>query len=80
MPDAPGMTNRRVDEFAEWLYVRTHRSEASALGITGKNLDAWKLPWEKSTPALHELFRARAIRMLSGDPSMLPTASEMKPR
>ena len=73
MPDAPGMTNRRVDDFATELFTRTRRSEAAALGITGADFESWKVsPWEKATPFLHELFRARAMRMLNGDLSVLP--------
>jgi hypothetical protein len=73
MPDAPGITNRRVDQFAADLYSRTARSDAEALGITGDDLESFQLvPWEKATPVLHEIFRARAIRMLNGDLSVLP--------
>ena len=81
MPDAPGMTNRRVDDFAEQLYSRTSRSDCEDLGITGDDLESFQLaPWEKASPTLHEIFRARAIRMLDGDLSVLPMAHEMKPR
>jgi hypothetical protein len=73
MPDAPGMTNRRVDQFAADLYSRSARSDAEALGITGDDLESFQLvPMEKATPVLHEIFRARAIRMLNGDLSVLP--------
>jgi hypothetical protein len=73
MPHAPGMTNRTVDDFANQLYALTTRDDAVALGIEGDNLDTIGLaPWEKATPALHEFFRARAIRMLQGDLSVMP--------
>jgi hypothetical protein len=72
MPHAPGMTNRTVDEFANQLYALTTRSDAVALGIEGDDLDTIGLaPWEKATPALHEFFRARAVRMLQGDLSVM---------
>jgi hypothetical protein len=73
MPHAPGMTNRTVDDFANQLYALTTRDDAASLGIEGDDLDTIGLaPWEKATPALHELFRARAIRMLQGDLSVMP--------
>lgn len=73
MPDAPGMKNLTVDDFANQLYALTTRTDAAALGIEGEDLNVIGLaPWEKATPALHEFFRARAIRMLHGDLSVMP--------
>lgn len=73
MPHAPGMTNRTVDDFANQLYALTTRTDAAALGIEGADLEAiGRAVWEKTTPTLHEFFRARAIRMLQGDLSVMP--------
>lgn len=74
MPDALGMTNRTVDDYANQLYALTSRTDAIALGIEGADLEAiGRAVWEKTTPALHEFFRARAVRMLQGDLSVMPT-------
>lgn len=72
------MENRRVDQFATELFTRTRRTEAKALGITGAHLDSWNVsPWEKTSPFLHKIFRARAIRMLDSDLSVLPSTREI---
>lgn len=81
MPDVFGSPERSVDAFAAELFTRTRHTEAETLGITGVDLESWKAsPWEKATPFLHELFRARAIRMLNGDLLVMPMAHEMRPR
>lgn len=73
MPDPRGTRNGSIDAFAAELYTRTRHTEAEALGITGADLESWKTsPWEKATPFLTDLFRARAVRLLSGDLSVLP--------
>ncbi|MES3054886.1 hypothetical protein O6V14_04520 [Sphingomonas faeni] len=67
------MTNQTVDDFANQLYALTTLTDAVALGIEGADLEAiGRAVWEKTTPALHEFFRARAIRMLQGDLSVMP--------
>lgn len=74
------MTNATVDDFANQLYALTSRSDAEALGIEGDDLEAiGRTVWEKATPALHEFFRARAIRMLQGDLSVMPAVHPIGP-
>ena len=73
LPYAPGLTNRIIDNFADELYALMTRTEAIELGFEGADLEAiGRAVWKKSAPALHEIFRARAIRMLQGDLSVMP--------
>lgn len=68
LPHARRITNHIVDDFADQLYALMTRTEAIAQGFSGADLEAIAgAVWEKAAPVLHEVFRARAIRMLQGD-------------
>jgi hypothetical protein len=73
MPSAPGIEDSTIDSFASQLYARTPRSMADELGLSEEEREAWsRTVWEKAPATLHEIFRARAIRMLNGDLSVMP--------
>jgi hypothetical protein len=73
MPDAAGPTDATVDDLASQLYARTPRSMAGQIGMSEQDREAWsRNAWEEAPPTLHEIFRARAIRMLNGDFSVMP--------
>jgi hypothetical protein len=63
------MQNPVTDEWAKDLY---RRSDWSEILETEPWRGASPEPWECAAPALREVFRARARRMLAGDLSVLP--------
>ncbi len=73
MPSAPGIQDELVDRFASQIYGRMTKADAAAIGIEDDDLENWERSvWERASPAMHALFRARAERMIAGDLSVLP--------
>lgn len=68
MKHAPDMINPITDHFAAELMVRTPAGMVPDLDVSR---DRWG-PWISAPARVRATFRARAIRFLHGDMSMLP--------